>query len=122
MDKAQAIHSFWSSFGLTAYDENAVPDDAETPYITYEVLTDSIDYVVNLSGSVWYHSTSWAEASQKAEQISEHLGIGGVVIPLDVGYVWIYRGTPFSQRIADEGNAMMRRIYFNLTAEFLTDK
>lgn len=121
MDKAQAIHSFWSSFGLTAYDENTVPDDAQTPYITYEVITDSIDNIVSLGGSVWYHSTSWADASQKAEQISEYLGVGGVVIPLDVGYVWIYRGTPFSQRLSDE-NDQMRRIYFNLTVEYLTDK
>ena len=31
MDKFQAQQSFWSSFGLTAYDENTVPDDAEYP-------------------------------------------------------------------------------------------
>ena len=40
MDKAQALHSFWSGFGLTAYDENTVPDGAQLPYITYEVEGD----------------------------------------------------------------------------------
>ena len=41
MTKAEALHSFYSSFGLTAYEENSVPDDAEFPYITYNITTDS---------------------------------------------------------------------------------
>lgn len=122
MDKAQALHTFWSSFGLTAYDENAVPDNAEFPYITYSVLTDSIDYVVGLSGSLWYRSTSWQEISQKAEEISEYITIGGKVLPLDIGYLWLCRGTPFAQRMIDENDSLVKRIYFNLDGEFLTDK
>lgn len=122
MDKAQAVHSFWSSFGLPAYDQNSVPDGAELPYITYSTATDSLDYVVLLTGSIWYRSTSWAEASQKAEQISEYLGIGGKVIPLNRGYLWVYRGTPFAQRMGDDTDALIKRIYFNVSAEFLTDK
>ena len=43
MDKQQAIHGFWSSFGITAYDENSVPDDAELPYITYNDLHSNMD-------------------------------------------------------------------------------
>lgn len=43
MDRAQAIHSFWNSFGLKAYDENTVPDNAKLPYITYEVAVSSFD-------------------------------------------------------------------------------
>ena len=37
MDKYQAINEFWNRFGVMAYDENTVPDDAELPYITYGV-------------------------------------------------------------------------------------
>ena len=40
MNKEQAIHFFWSQFGLPAYDENSVPDDAQMPYITYNVVID----------------------------------------------------------------------------------
>ena len=43
MTAEQTLHSFWSSFGLTAYDENSVPDDAVLPYITYSVSYDSFD-------------------------------------------------------------------------------
>lgn len=122
MDKSQAIHTFWSSFGLNAYDEQAVPDDATYPYITYTVVMDSIDYIVELTGSLWYRSTSWEAISQKAEEISEYLGIGGVTIPLDVGYAWLNRGNPFAQRLGDDTDNQVKRIYFNVNCEFLTDK
>ena len=34
MTKANAIYNFWNSFGITAYEENTVPEDAIFPYIT----------------------------------------------------------------------------------------
>lgn len=123
MDKAQSIYSFWSSFGLPAYDENTVPtgsDAPETPYITYSVSTDSLGNVVQLSGSLWYRSTSWAEVSKKADEISEYIGVGGKVLKLDSGYVWVVRGQPFAQRMSDGSDEMVRRVYINLQAEFLT--
>lgn len=120
MDKGQAIQSFWESFGLTAYDENTVPDDAQMPYITYSVVTDSLDYIVILNGSLWYRSYSWAEIQRKADQISAFLGIHGKVYKLDYGYLYLYRGTPFAQRMRDEDDTV-RRIYFNVNGEFLTD-
>ena len=54
MDRAQAINSFWNSFGLRAYDENTVPQNAVLPYITYEVAIASFeDGDVPLTASVW---------------------------------------------------------------------
>ena len=41
MTKAAAIYQFWSGFGLTAYEENTVPEDAVFPYVTYQLVTDS---------------------------------------------------------------------------------
>lgn len=123
MDKAQSIHSFWSSFGLTAYDENTVPTGDEapsTPYITYSVVTDSMGNVVQLNGSLWYRSTSWADISKKADEIAEYIGTGGKVLKLDSGYLWITKGNPFSQRMSDSNDDMVRRVYINLQAEFLT--
>ena len=69
MDKAQTLHNFWSGFGLPAYASGTVPDNAILPYITYDVSTDSFDYVVNLNASLWYRSMKWDEISQKAEEI-----------------------------------------------------
>ena len=118
MDKAQSIHAFWSSFGLAAYDENTVPDDAVMPYITYSVSTGAMDDVLLLNGSLWYRSVTWKDISQKSDEIAETIGeywLGEV----DGGYLWITRGSPFAQRKADEDDTV-RRIVINLNAEFLT--
>lgn len=123
MDSMQALHVFWSSFGLKAYDENTVPDNAMTgnggKYLTYSVSTGYFDDLVTLSASLWYKSTSWAEITQKAAEIGETIGYGGKLIPFDGGHIWIQRGTPFSQRMADEDDTI-RRIYLNIESEFLT--
>lgn len=119
MNKDQAIHSFWSGFGLTAYDETDVPDDAVYPYITYSVSTDKWETVVNLTGNLWYRSTSWKEISDKKEQIAQYIG-DGKVIKIDGGYLWIVQGQPFAQRMADDTDETVRRIYINIQAEFLT--
>ena len=119
MDKAQALHSFWSGFGLTAYDENTVPEGAQLPYITYSVGMAEMGEPIILTASLWYHSTSWAAISQKAELINRSITPGGVIIPFDGGSLWIWRGSPFSQRMEDP-DPSIRRIYMNINAEFLS--
>ena len=120
MNKEQAIHKLWSSFGIPAYDEQTVPDDAKMPYITYRVVTDSIGSPVNLTGSIWYRSTSWAEVTAKCEEIARSIGYGFARVKVDGGYVWVTKGTPFAQRMSDPSDDMIRRLYINLQAEFLT--
>lgn len=119
MDKAQALNGFWSSFSLACYDEQTVPDEAVLPYITYETITDSLDNQLRLTGSLWYRSKSWEEITQKAQEIADYLGPGGVNLPYDGGSLWITRGTSFAQRIADPNDDGVRRIYININAEFL---
>lgn len=120
MTKEAALYNFWSMFGLTAYEENAVPSDAEFPYITYQVVTDSFGNDVALTGSVWYRSTSWKEANEKAQEISNILSRGGVTIACDGGIIWIRRGVPFAQSMGDESDDLIKRKYLNITAEFMT--
>lgn len=120
MTKASALYSFWSGFGLTAYEENTVPTDATFPYITYQVVTDSFGSEVALTASVWYRGTSWVEANAKTEEISRAISRGGKTIPVDGGVLWLKRGTPFSQSMGDETDDLIKRKYLNITAEFLT--
>lgn len=120
MTKEAALYNFWSMFGLTAYEENAVPSDAEFPYITYQVVTDSFGNDVALTGSVWYRSTSWKEANAKAQEISNTLSRGGVTIACDGGIIWLKRGVPFAQSMGDESDDLIKRKYLNITAEFMT--
>ena len=120
MDKSQALNSFWSSFGLPAYDVNSVPTDAAMPYITYETAVDSIESVLNLQGNIWYRQISWADASKKADEISEYLyGIWPVTKKIDGGRMFITKGTPFAQRMGDDDD-MIKRIVINIQVEFLT--
>ena len=122
MDKAQSIHYFWSMFGLPAYDENSVPDDATMPYITYSVSTGSIDNFVLLSASLWYRSTSWASISRKADEIESVItGMNPSTIKIDGGRVYLVKGNPFAQRMSEPGDSMTRRIYLQINAEFLTN-
>lgn len=121
MDKGQAIHKFWAGFGIPAYDEESVPDDAKMPYITYNVAMDSIGNQVPLTASIWYHSTSWAEVSRKAEEIAEHIvKMHPISIEIDTGRIYITKGSPFAQRMADETDTV-KRIYLICNGEYLTN-
>ena len=126
LDKEQAIHAFWSSFNLAAYDESTVPTEENAPdfpYITYNVVTDSFDGTdadTAMYASLWYKSRSWADITAKKDEISEAIGYGGKRIPIDGGYLWIKRGTPFAQRLADDSDDTIRRIYINISVSFLT--
>ena len=120
MNKEQALQSFWESFNISAYDESSVPDNAKMPYITYQVATSSLGNVVAMTASIWYKSTSWKEITLKKDEISEAIGNGGKVIPLDNGYVWLNRGSVFAQRIRDDDDTI-RRYYLQIECEFLTE-
>lgn len=120
MTKAAAIYKFWSSFGLTAYEENTVPTDADFPYITYQLVTDSFDREIPITASLWYRSESWTGINAKTEEISQKISRGGKVISCDGGAIWLKRGQPFAQNMGDESDDLIKRKYLNITAEFMT--
>ena len=120
--KTQALYDFWNSFGLPAYEENTVPTGnakPQLPYITYSAATGDFDNDVQISASLWFKGYSWADADRKAAEINTALAHGGKMIPYTGGALWIRRGTPFAQHMADEDDTI-RRIYLNLTAEYLS--
>ena len=88
-------------------------------YITYEVQTANIGDSVALTASLWYRSTSWAEISQKADEIAEYIGYHGKVIPFDGGYIWVKLGNPFARRMAVKQDSI-RRILMNISVDFLS--
>ena len=119
MTKAAAIYQFWSSFGLTAYEENTVPTDAAFPYITYQLVTDSFDREVQVTASLWYRSESWTAINAKTDEISQKISRGGKIISCDGGAIWLKRGQPFAQNMKDESDDLIKRKYLNITAEFM---
>ena len=120
MTKEAAIYQFWSSFGLTAYEENTVPEDAAFPYVTYQLVTDSFDREVAAAASLWYRGESWTAINAKTEEISAHIGLGGKIIKCDGGRIWIKRGQPFAQNMGDESDDLIKRKYLNVKIEYFT--
>ena len=117
MDKLQAYNLFWNSFGIPAYDESTVPDDAKPPYITYNVASDSFNNGLFLTASIWYRSTSWADITRMEKTIAEYIGRGGVNVPFDNGAFWITKGSPWAQRMSDPDD-QIRRIVLQVNVEF----
>lgn len=122
MTKGQALQAFWESFGLTAYDETSVPDDAPFPYITYQVHTSSLDGLCITNASIWYRSYSWKEISEKTEEISKAIAqMNPPSVKIDGGRLYITKGVPFAQRMRDEADDAIRRMLLNINYEFLTE-
>lgn len=119
MNKDQAIYNFWSGFGLPAYDQFSIPDDAEYPYITYDTYTGALNDRLILTGSLWYRSSSWEAVSLKKQQIENAL-YSMPPIKIDNGYLWLSLGSPFAQRMGDDADDMIKRYILNVSAEFLT--
>lgn len=123
-DFETALYDFWSGFGLPAWDENSVDPDAMKlsggHYITYNVVNAAPYAPRPLGANLWYRDFAWTAIDQKAQQIFERIGLGGIKIPFNRGDIWIKRGAgTFSQRLADDDDTI-RRIYITVMAEDLT--
>ena len=118
-DKWQALNEFWNSFGIPAYDENSVPDNAVMPYITYSVSVSDFENVLPLAASLWYYQTTWKDISIKADEIARSIGHSFTARKIKDGYMIITKGTPFAQRMADDDTT--KRIYINVNVEFCTN-
>lgn len=122
MDRAQALHQFWSGFDWKAYDSSTVPSKDLSPVmprITYDVALSEFGAPIPMAASLWYRGYSWEDISKKADEIYDHIGLGGRLLTYDDGKIWIKRGNPFSQRMSDEDDTV-RRIYLNLEVEYFS--
>lgn len=117
MTPAAAIHSFLSGFGLTAYEVNSVPENAEMPYLTYDPVIDYWQNETVLQVNLWYRGTENTIPNAKAKEIGDALN-GGKILPCEGGAIWVKRGTPFVQSMADPKDASIKRRYINLSTEF----
>lgn len=124
MTKGVALYSFWSSFGIPAFEVNTVPTGKEAPtfpYLTYDVKTDSFGgEPVSLTVNLWYRSDSWLEINAKTEEISKRIGYGGEMLHCDSGAIWLRRGSPFAISYSEDPDNLVKYKYINITAEYLT--
>ena len=121
MTKEAAIYKFLSGFGLDAYATTAVPKDAKLPCLTYELSTGAWgDGEAPITVNLWYYGGTEAEPNAKAQEISNAIRLGGMLLSCDGGSVWLKRGSPFCQNLSDASDANVKRRYINLSAEYLT--
>ena len=128
MTKAAALQSFFSSFGIPAYEENSVYAMAEQgsapsyPYLTYEVKLDYFgesDTVISFS--LWYRSMSWTDINAKSEEISAAIGRVGKFADYDSGSVLIMRSQPWATHMGDDSDDMVKRIVHNLNLRYYSN-
>lgn len=120
MTKAAALQSFFEKF-LPSYAASAVPDDVIFPYLTYELITSAWEEgEVGITVNLWYYTTSESIPNAKAQEISNAIGLGGVSVPCDGGFIWVKRGAPWCQNLHDDVDPMIKRRYIQITAEYMT--
>ena len=129
MDKAQALHLFWSSFRVPAIAESSAYDTAlieslgiDFPYITYEVAEANFgDANHMLAGNLWYRGKSWKDVETKAKEICEFIGYGGRAFKIDGGFLRIMLPhNTIIYRREDDPDDSIRRISINIAVDFLT--
>lgn len=122
MTKLQALYTFFSSFSIPAYEENAIYNPQitpEMPYLTYSASTSAFDKgEVTISCSLWYRTTSLQAIEAKADEIMQKIGLGGYVQQAADGYIWFKQGSV--QYMDDPGDDFVKRALINIPAEFIT--
>ena len=120
MTKNKALFAWFNEF-MPFYRNTAVPEDASLPYGTYDYVTGSWDAgQIALTINLWFRTESEAIPDEKAQELSDKIGYGGVTIPCDGGYIWLKRGSPWCQSLSDDTDNTIKRRYINITAEYLT--
>ena len=120
-----ALQSFWSQFGIPAFQEGTVPDEmpdgkgglkpVTMPYITYRVIIPDWSQPASTFARVWYRSTSYNGIYSKVSEISEVIGRGTSIKVKDFGLIWLFKDTNFFQYMPDEtGDGNIKIAYLSL--------
>jgi hypothetical protein len=116
---AKALYQFFSGFGLPAYVEYSIPDDAPLPYISYQLIEPDWDDGGTFYARVWYRSTSYTAINAKVDEIRAAIG-ECVSIPTSGGAVYLTKGTPFVQYMPMEGDDTLKVAYINFNIHAIT--
>lgn len=116
VDVASTLYAFFSGFGIPAYTTNNVPETAVLPYLTYDFTVGKTLTSAPLGARLWWEGTLPRAMLEKADEIGARIG-AGIQIPCGNGYLWMYKGEPFVQPIADE-DERISTLYLNITAQY----
>lgn len=114
---AKALYGFFGSFDLSAYEVNSVPDDAQLPYITYQLREPNWRDSGQLYAEIWYRSTSMRDIDAKTDEIKAAIG-EGCSIPTDGGAIYLSKFT--SEHLPMAGDNTLKRMYLTMIINALT--
>lgn len=121
-DKEQALYDFWSRFGLPAYEENSVPDDAVFPYIAFEVSTGGIGAIIPIAASIWDKTAKGtAFIDRKADEILQYIKNMRDCPVVNGGRYRVFTDGVSAQTMGDPEDKLIKRKYLNVYFEFLTN-
>ena len=109
---AAALKTFFSGFDLPAYAADSVPEDVQTPYITYSMSVPEWNQKASMYAQVWDRTRSNQGIIEKADQITQAIGPEGRIIPITGGYLVLWPETPLIQIMV---NGDFRSAYINLS-------
>lgn len=130
MDSWQALNTFWNGFELPAYDEQTVFFEGRSPaypHITYESASGINGNTELLSASIWdridpevSQTASWSWLKQKAEEIKNTIGYGGIKMVVGGGGIWIKipETSPFARPLPS-GAENILRIQMNIEVDYI---
>lgn len=123
MTKAAALHQFFSSFGIPAYEATSVLNesgepDVTFPYLTYELTLGAFEETTFPTVNLWYRSTSNVAINAKAQEIMDRCH-NGAPITFDGGGAMIYCGN--WQALSDEVDRFIKRRYSNFTIQWVSN-
>lgn len=116
---AIALYQFFSGFGLEAFIENNVPEEAQLPYITYQLVEPDWLDSATIYARVWYRSTSFVAINAKVDEIRASIG-EGTCLTTENGAVYLFKGSPFAQYMPMEGDDTLKVVYLNLIIHAIT--
>ena len=120
MTPEAAVFKELSSFGMPAYASTSVPDGAEYPYLTYELVTDDFTGgMLSMAVNLWYRGDSESEPNAGARMVADRIGAGRIV-ECDGGGVLLMKGSPFCQSMGDPTDDKIKRRYISLQVQYLT--
>lgn len=118
----EAAFAAWlaAAVGARAYADGHVPDSATYPFVTF-TLPASCWGAAPTAATVdlWTRGEGEAATNARARALSRAIGLGGVLLACDGGGMWLTRGEPWCQAVADEDPAVSRR-RINVSVEWMT--
>ena len=102
-----ALYKFWSGFDIPAYLSDAVPSNADLPYITFEAVDGDAMTATILTAFSWHRRTSAVNSVRagKLDEIAKAIPASGTRLMLPSGgFLMLYRNSADFQGYYEDPN------------------